>query len=205
MPPQTKQSIIDTLKPFLDAKEIASLPNTAVMVNPGVLPNPYLAAIVGAMKVISRRRAPVLILDSATAALPNDAIKKALWRIVSGKVVYAPIGNEVNSPLEASVLSDGGAGANPEVRNVWDQGCQLDSLFVLFASLFVRPSVCLFACMPVCLFVFLLFSGLCILVIVSVVIHSGITQLSTSNPSHIHIMPPFHPLRVSRHPPEQRR
>ena len=83
---QSKEAFVDTLRPFLDAKEISTLPDNNVMVNPGVLPNPFLAAIVGALKLVARRRAPVLILDSASAALPNDLVKKTLWRIVSGKV-----------------------------------------------------------------------------------------------------------------------
>ena len=52
-----------------------------------ILPNDWLAAVIGALHVVPRSRAHLLILDSASYYVPENIARLASWRIVNGAQV----------------------------------------------------------------------------------------------------------------------
>ena len=106
----TKEKIVDMIKAWLDTNSVPTINENADPAAAGILPNPWLAAVLGALKHVPRTRAPVLLLDSATYSIPNDFIAKTRWRIVNGRMIYSPVPASVTFPTDAGLLlSDGGA------------------------------------------------------------------------------------------------
>ncbi len=113
---QTRQGLQTLLRPFLDATGVPDMVNITAAAEAGVLPNPFIAAVVGALKLVPRNRAPVVVLDSATFAVPDDLVKKTLWRIVNGRVIYSPVSSfEDDVEENGGVLSDGGLASTGNV------------------------------------------------------------------------------------------
>jgi hypothetical protein len=109
----SKQQVVDALKPFLDTKDVAKMPDNSQPVPAGVLPNPFIAAVIGALQHVPKVRSPVLLLDSATYSLSNDIVKKTLWRVINSKVLFIPISSAVASPtLGGLLLADGGVSSS---------------------------------------------------------------------------------------------
>lgn len=50
----------------------------------------------------------MLILDSATYSVPNDIVKKALWRIVNGRMIFAPIASAFSNKEQSGLLLSSG-------------------------------------------------------------------------------------------------
>jgi len=105
----TKATLSPLLQDWIDAKQVPELADVTAPAPAGVLPNPFLSAVIGALGLVPKDRAPVFLLDSATYSLPNDAVKKALWRIINGRMVYAPIVSTYEAvQVSNDLLGDGG-------------------------------------------------------------------------------------------------
>jgi hypothetical protein len=55
------------------------------------LPSDYMAALAGALKLVTHSQAVVMVVDAATVSLPSTAIQKAIARTISKSMLYSPL------------------------------------------------------------------------------------------------------------------
>ena len=112
---QAKTKLSPLLKGWIDASSVPDFSSISSPAPATLLPSPYLGALLGAMKAIPRVRAPMLVLDSATYAVPSDLVKKTLWRIINGRMIYSPVPHTFESAdVSGMLLGSGNAEKSAE-------------------------------------------------------------------------------------------
>jgi len=104
----TKAALSPILRDWIDAKKVPDFTDIAALPPNDLLNNPLLTALIGALSLVPKTRSPVLLLDSTTFSVPNDFVKKTLWRIINGRMIYAPIASAVEgTDLPTELLGSG--------------------------------------------------------------------------------------------------